>query len=74
MSFDECPKFEIPLAPLIPNIDAQLVKAKVKKHWYSIVYPGTKTMFDDVSTGKFKSGENKHFLKKDSDWEKYVPA
>lgn len=30
-------------------------------------------MFDDQSTGKFTSGQTKHFLKKDKDWEKYVP-
>jgi len=47
MGYDECPRFDMKVPPLTVDNDANLVKAKVHKHWYAIVYPGTRTMFDD---------------------------
>jgi len=47
MGYDECPRFDLEAPPLSVDINANLVKAKIHKHWYAIVYPGTKTMFDD---------------------------
>jgi len=71
IGFDECPRFDIDIPGVTISDNANLVKAKVKKHWYAIVYPGTKTMFDDLD-GKFVSGKTNHFIKDDSGWKKYV--
>lgn len=71
LAHDECPRFKFEIPPVKVDNEANLVKAKVKKHWYAIVYPGTKTMFDNTK-GEFQSGKTEHFIKKEDGWEKYV--
>lgn len=71
LGYDECPRFDIKTPPLKLDVNANLVKAKVKKHWYAIVYPGTKTMFDD-DKGKFQNKQSKYFIKNESGWEEFI--
>jgi len=72
LAFNECPRFDMEPPEVTVDNDANLVKAKVHKHWYAIVYPGTKTMFDDRETGKFVSGKTHHFIKNETGWDQYV--
>lgn len=71
LSYNTCPKFVTDVVPPAMDIDAQRIKATIKQNWYGIVYPGTKTMFDDVSTGAFTYNKPKYFMKNDSHWEEY---
>lgn len=47
LSHDECKKFKYPEPEPQPPLDAQYVKAKATLNYYSIVYPKTRTIFDD---------------------------
>lgn len=46
LSHDECTRFIYPSEEIATIPDAQYVKAHLTNHYYAIVYPGTKTMFD----------------------------
>lgn len=71
LGYDECPRFDLETPLLKVDTNANLVKARVKKHWYAIVYPGTKTMFDDQD-GKFQAKQNKYFIKNESGWGEFI--
>jgi len=45
-SHDECNRFIYPDTPIGPPPDAQYVKAHLTNHYYAIIHPDSKTMFD----------------------------
>jgi len=47
VSHDECKKFTYPSPEPGAPLDAQYVKAKATLNYYAIVYPKTRTIFDD---------------------------
>jgi len=47
VSHDECKKFVYPEPEPTAPLDAQYVKSKATLNYYAIVYPKTRTIFDD---------------------------